>query len=291
MFEALAPEIAFSLFVQSFSSASLDAFFSVITQLGNPALWVAVSAALYWKGEEKKSFFLAAAVLFSAALVGILKPVLGRLRPPDETFRVLAAETDSMYSLPSGHAATIASVFGYAWEKVKPKARIAGLAIVLLALLSRVYLGAHYIGDVAVGALFGFLIGWLVHVLEQKFTQIKIGQKKMLEEAGLIVAVALSITVSFALRSLALASGLFGFFAGIFGFKLLDMDSSKLSGKKLFLKEIIGFAGLGLIIFAAQLEAIEPEAYFLAGAWISFIYPLLYEKFLHKTVSRAKVLA
>ncbi|MCR4369472.1 MAG: phosphatase PAP2 family protein, partial [archaeon] len=156
MFEALQAEAQFTHLLQGFATPALDSFFIVITHLGNPLLWMALSAFLFWKGDEKKSFFLATAILFISALVGVLKPLIGRARPPIEDFRVLALEIDSPYALPSGHAGTIGSVFGYYWEKFANTARFAGIIIVVLVLASRVYLGAHYIGDVLLGVLFGF---------------------------------------------------------------------------------------------------------------------------------------
>lgn len=282
MFGPLEAEIIFSHFIQNLSNTSLDSFFFVITQLGNPALWIILSAFLYWKGDEKKSFFITTVILFSAALVGILKPILGRLRPGDE-FRVLVNEMDSPFALPSGHATTIAGIFGYYWEKFKKNARVMGLLIVFLVLLSRVYLGAHYLGDVLLGGLFGFLIGRLVHYIEQKYVKLKFNQKRILKEVGLIAFIALAIIVALAFRSFELSSGLLGYFAGVFAFKLMNLDSTRLMGKSLWVKEIIGFTGLGIIGFTAFSYNLIAELLFVGGLWITLIYPILYERVLNNS--------
>jgi len=283
MFEPLEAEIVFSHFVQNFSNASLDSFFLVITQLGNPALWIVLSAFLYWKGDEKKSFFITSVILFSSALVGILKPAIGRLRPSSEEFRVLVQESFSFYALPSGHATTIAGIFGFYWEKFKKNARVIGLLVVFLVLLSRIYLGAHYLGDVLIGGLFGFLIGRLVHYLEQRYVKLKFNQKKILKEIGLITVIVLAIIVALLFRSFELSSGLLGYFAGVFAFKLMNMDSRRLTGKPLWVKEIFGFAGLGIIGFFAFTLNLIAELLFVGGLWITLIFPILYERVLNKS--------
>jgi len=286
-FEVLAPEIAFSHFVQSFSSSSLDSFFLTITFLGNPAFWFGLSAFLYWKGDEKKSFFLALTILFASAVTGILKELTMRPRPTSEQVRVMVEEYG--YAFPSGHAATIGGIFGYYWEKFMKNAKIAGLIIVLLVLLSRIYLGVHFLGDVVVGGLFGFLIGRMIHYGEKKYHNIRLDRKKVLEETAIIVSVACALAVSLMFRPFALASGLFGYFAGIFSFKLLNRDSTKVSGKALWAKEIFGFLVLGALLITSNVFMVEPEAYFLGGLWITLIYPFLYEKAVSKKLIPLKL--
>ncbi|MCR4368813.1 MAG: hypothetical protein NUV67_02810, partial [archaeon] len=69
-------------------------------------------------------------------------------------------------------------------------------------------------------------------------------------------------------------------FAGVFAFKLLEFDSPRLSGRRLWTKEIIGFAGLGALYLVSLNPEFAPETYFVAGAWVTFIYPFLWQKLL-----------
>lgn len=269
-------EVAAGHFVQSFANASLDQFFSLITHLGNPALWILLAIFLYWKGEERKAISVASVILFTSALIGGLKESIQRPRPSPQDFRVLVQE--SGYSFPSGHAATIAGIFGYSWERFKGSAKAFGIIVVLLVMTSRVYLGVHFVGDVIVGAAFGFVIGRILHGIERSFDKINFDQKKILEEAGIMVFVVLALAISILYRPLAFGSGLLGFFVGAFAFKLMNMNSAKLKGTRLLLKELMGFVTLAAIVWIGGFYAIQPETYFLAGAWATLIYPALWEK-------------
>ena len=268
-------ETAFSHFVQSFSNPSLDYFFQIITHLGNPVLWVALAAFIYWSGHEKKSFFLGFSLLLTSAVVGLAKPLIDRPRPLPADFRVIAPSDP--YSFPSGHSAVAASAFGYYYEKFRKQAKLVGIVIVLLVMLSRIYLGVHFLLDVVVGAFIGFIIGRAVHFFEQNYVKVSLHQKHILEEVGLIAAVLFALAISLAFRPFGAVSGLMGFFAGFFVFKLLRMDSAKIRGISLWVKEIAGFVLLGAIVLAGELYHFAPEAYFVAGMWITLFYPALYE--------------
>lgn len=270
------PEIIATHLLQSFASPTLDLFFSAATWLGNPAFWIMLAAFYFWKGDERKSFSIGAIILFASALVGIIKPLAGRLRPLAPDFRVIATDIEGRFSMPSGHATTVAGIYGYFWEKFTPTLKVLGIIIVAVVMVSRVYLGAHFLGDVVVGVLFGFVIGRILHFFEGHLPQLKLGQKKAIEEVGVISFVIFGVIVSALFRSIALAGLLLGFFAGMFAFKLLEFDSEKISGRKLAIKLLFGFAGVGLLALAGMKLGFEPEGYFLAGLWITFIYPLAY---------------
>ncbi|MFH1696841.1 MAG: hypothetical protein ABH854_02970, partial [Candidatus Diapherotrites archaeon] len=54
-------------FVQQFANPALDVFFLLITELGNPIVWLFAAAFIYWLDRENDSFFLVNLVTFSAA--------------------------------------------------------------------------------------------------------------------------------------------------------------------------------------------------------------------------------
>jgi undecaprenyl-diphosphatase len=112
---------------------------------------------------------LGLAIAAQAALVWALKLAIGRVRP--WLALGLAAPIGAPHdgSFPSGHAAGSFCVAAFlfvalpaAWPRSPGGARAlagAALTIATLVALSRVYLGAHFPGDVLAGALLGALIG------------------------------------------------------------------------------------------------------------------------------------
>jgi membrane-associated phospholipid phosphatase len=112
---------------------------------------------------------LAAGIAVQAVLVWSMKRAIGRVRPwialglPPP----IGAPHDA--SFPSGHAAgsfCVAAFLVFALPAVRPASprlcRVSAVSVVVLAALiglSRVYLGAHFPGDVVAGAVLGTAVG------------------------------------------------------------------------------------------------------------------------------------
>ena len=112
-----------------------------------PVLIIAVLLLL--KRPWAAGYFLAA-TLTSAGMVQLLKKSFGRARPEDILVQV------DFGSFPSGHvgnAATMAVIFAILFPRVW--VWLAGVAYVVLMMLSRTYLGAHWLSDTIGGALLG----------------------------------------------------------------------------------------------------------------------------------------
>jgi undecaprenyl-diphosphatase len=106
------------------------------------------------------------AVTTAALLVTVLKESFDRARPPvaDPGLDPVGIVPASA-SFPSGHAAT-AFAAAVAIALVYPRLGRPLLALAVVIAVSRVYLGVHYVLDVAVGTVLGIVVGiaaaWLV---------------------------------------------------------------------------------------------------------------------------------
>jgi len=103
------------------------------------------------------ALFLGVASVASALLVQLIKGIVGRPRPEDMLV------TADFGSFPSGHsanAATLVVCLGIIVRRVWLWA--AGVAYVILMMLSRTYLGAHWVSDTVGGMLVGVAVALIV---------------------------------------------------------------------------------------------------------------------------------
>lgn len=151
-------------FVVAHRVASATGLMKAVTWLGSNAvlipLVVGIGAYVLVKRREWRPFVLLAAALGGAnAWYRIVKPLVGRERPPAPIHLI----TVSGYSFPSGHATAAIAVWGATaivcstGRKGAWKAAVwtgAGIITALVA-FSRVYLGVHWWTDVIAGLALG----------------------------------------------------------------------------------------------------------------------------------------
>lgn len=278
--------------VQASASPLLTMLMLAVTFLGNPVFWVGVAALLYWRGQENKGFFMMNLIVFVSAAAGVLKFVFARPRPSPEEFKVIGSDGYGLDGFPSGHVSMIMAAFVYCYGRIEKHWKILfGIAVLLVA-YSRLYLGMHYPTDVLAGVVVGLVIGKLNLLARNKLFHKNFKPSKLEDELALIVLVFAAIATVFFLRSVPMAGLFIGFYAGFFLFKEMNLKQSILLRKFLALKYAIGIVpllafvaiGEGIVETGLVLDAIQAFImYVLGGFWISWLWPVLFEKaFRHK---------
>ena len=172
MFETLDRiDRAVLLWVHDHHNDIFDLIMPIITDADNWVLPILVLIFyLGFKGEKRGKITLVL-LIFALALTDsicaqLLKPFFERIRPShlDLDGLQLLVFKGGKWSMPSNHAAnifTFAVILSYFYEKYK---RPLFLLAYLIA-FSRVYVGVHYLGDVIIGSIFGYALGWMVLTL------------------------------------------------------------------------------------------------------------------------------
>jgi membrane-associated phospholipid phosphatase len=129
-------------------------FFYMITQLGSANFYVAMVAIGFWTMDKRASRRAALLLLVSSYTNYWFKVSLGNPRPPSSNW--LPGTEATNFSLPSGHAQTSTTVWGWLSLKIG-KVWVWGLSLALIFAigLSRVYIGVHWLGDVMLGWVIG----------------------------------------------------------------------------------------------------------------------------------------
>ncbi|ATW27849.1 phosphatase PAP2 family protein [Candidatus Formimonas warabiya] len=275
------------LWLQSFSSPALDAFFKGITFLGEADFYLLTIPILYWLYD--KNFILKFCLLFAGTIYlnSIIKENFSLPRP-DESVRKIQ---ETGYTFPSCHAMSTTAYWGYLAKRInKPWAYILAAFIVILVSLSRVYLGVHYARDIIGGILISMMLLYLYSaVSESLFLQVS---KKTWFLGTLFICVLLFLSHSSYYGPLVI-----GFLLGILWGYRLDLEyvnwTEKASLVQNMLKITIGIAilfGLRIVIKAFFLDVLDLDKetllgylfidtvrYFILGIWVTFGAPLTFK--------------
>ncbi|MDX1542620.1 MAG: phosphatase PAP2 family protein [Christiangramia sp.] len=155
-----------------------DSFWIFVT---NPTHWIPLYfifflfffLAFHWKKAAFSTLFLLAAVFTTWGFTNLVKGIALRLRPnnnPDLTDLIRILQEPTNYSFFSGHASTSFAATTFVVMVLISKTRWIYLAYIwpVIFVMSRIYVGVHYPGDILVGMIVGIIMAVIFYQLYLK---------------------------------------------------------------------------------------------------------------------------
>ena len=155
---------AFLLLNRTLQNPALDFLMPLFSDKRAGLLLVAVIVPILFARCGRQVWPTIAVAVLAIALsdlgATLLKDLLQRSRPCHIIADVhLLTGCTGSFAMPSSHASNMFALVGAVWT-TRTRWRWAVAALAVGVAYSRVYLGAHYPGDVIVGAVWGGAIGW-----------------------------------------------------------------------------------------------------------------------------------
>lgn len=159
-------EIGVSTWIQSHGSPWLDSLMKAIAFSDESFIVLPIpliiALGIYLKGWRSESILMVLGSVSGIIIMTLLKRIIARPRPMPELVEIL--EQASSYSFPSGNAmlytvylGILAYILITRLQTKRPKQiALTAFAIILVVLgYSRIYLGAHWLGDIVGGYAYG----------------------------------------------------------------------------------------------------------------------------------------
>jgi len=266
----------------------LDFIMVAFTQLGNEMFYILVIPFLFWCVNKRIATIVGIAFLLSAAINDIAKFLFINPRPDAANLAPQIAELNRMYcpvnspGFPSGHAQSAVVFWGTLAYVVKHRLfTIFSLFLIIAISYSRLYLGVHFLGDVAGGIILGTVIFLCVIALIPHYDR--------LWNTGIIPAVVFFVILPFVIaivltgNEIAKSLGVLSGFA--IGF-ILNNDKSEeitFSIVPALVKFVIGITIIlgikeGLKIVFPSSNVFDFIRYWFMGLWVSYGAPALFMK-------------
>ena len=175
----------------TFGEGALCAIATIIGKIFSTKMWLAVSIIsvfvffiykavtnendfrfAFVKIKNSYAFYVLCSVVLAVMTTGFLKVLIGRSRPIlyealNATFFVPGTFENVFNSMPSGH--TAASFAGLVMlGMLTPRIKWATWTLAIIIGFSRVYVGAHWVSDVILGAFIGMLSADIVKAVLKK---------------------------------------------------------------------------------------------------------------------------
>lgn len=132
-----------------------------VTGLGSQTFVIALLALVLWSVDSGLGARLFVLCVGTGVLNHLFKGLVFGSRPSWYDAGITAHVDESSFGMPSGHAQGSTVLWGYLGIRSGRRGLLwAAIALIALICLSRVYLGAHFISDVAAGVLLGAATLW-----------------------------------------------------------------------------------------------------------------------------------
>ncbi len=266
--------------VQEFFGPAWEPFFGAVTLLASAYAIAVVTSSALWFAGRRLAYLLLGAVAFESATNALLWTLFGVHRP--DAPEIIVRSHVGVSSFPSGHTVAAVVVWGYlAMSSRVPK--VVPFLVVPLVMISRLYLGAHYLGDVLASVLIGvvllivylylgpMILGWLERLPFWLFLILG-----LCAPFGILLFLGPS-SRGLAFFSVALAAGI-----GLpLEYRYVRYKPTEAGFRRQLLKAVVGFAGMGaLLLTYALLRAAYPVlAYALLASavlWGVLLAPALF---------------
>ena len=132
-----------------------------ITTLGNEQFFILLLPTIYWCFDQMIGLRVGIIFLMGNTINSFFKLLFHNPRPYWISDSVKPYSHETSFGLPSGHAQTAATIWGWLACEIKKRwFTVVALILVFLIGLSRLYLGVHFLTDVVLGWLIGGLLVW-----------------------------------------------------------------------------------------------------------------------------------
>lgn len=155
----------FLYFLSELHNPVTDAFFSLITYIGDELVFLTVAILFFWCINKREGYYILITGLLGTLINQFLKIICRIPRPwkldPAFEERVIpsAIEGAGGYSFPSGHTQNVAGTFGaIALFARRNWLRITSAVVIVLVAFSRMYLGVHTPLDVGVSLVIAAIL-------------------------------------------------------------------------------------------------------------------------------------
>lgn len=281
-------QVGIILWLQSFGSPAMDAFWKAVTWLGEEDFFLLAIPVVYWCVEAGLALRLALLYFASVVVNTGAKDLFNTPRPTPQQVRMVLEGTGPAF--PSGHTQASTVFWGFLATQVKKPwlSWLAGILIVLVG-VSRVYLGAHWPVDVLGGWGIGLvLVGlavWFYGLWQRRGWRLSLPWQLGL---GIAVPVFLFALHANADTSRALGAGMGVLLGYILMLRLVGSFPVRGPLWQQVIKLVIGYAGLLALRFG--LKALLPSLlvadflrYAVMGLWAAWLAPWLFKRLLRQS--------